>query len=95
MAALTAAKLVSTTGSWTSTVAMPWLVLTTTGSPARMSLVLAAQVAGVVLVGIPAGRVVARLGTRRTMLLGDAARAPLVALVPCSSGWTRWRSRCC
>jgi MFS family permease len=82
VAALTAAKLVSTTGSWTSTVAMPWLVLTTTGSPARMSLVLAAQVAGVVLLGLPGGAVVARLGTRRTMLLGDAARAPLIALVP-------------
>ena len=82
MAALTAAKLVSTTGSWTSTVAMPWLVLTTTGSPARMSLVLAAQVVGVVLLGVPGGTVVARLGTRRTMLLGDAARAPLVAVVP-------------
>jgi predicted MFS family arabinose efflux permease len=61
---------------------MPWLVLTTTGSPARMSLVLAAQVAGVVLLGLPGGAVVARLGTRRTMLLGDAARAPLIALVP-------------
>ena len=82
VAALTAAKLVSTTGSWTSTVAMPWLVLTTTGSPARMSLVLAAQVAGVVLVGVPGGAVAARLGTRRTMLLGDATRVPLVALVP-------------
>jgi MFS family permease len=82
VAALTAAKLVSTTGSWTSTVAMPWLVLTTTGSPARMSLVLAAQVAGVVLLGLPSGAVVARLGTRRTMLVGDAARAPLIALVP-------------
>jgi MFS family permease len=82
VAALTAAKLVSTTGSWTSTVAMPWLVLTTTGSPARMSLVLAAQAAGVILLGLPGGAVVARLGTRRTMLLGDAARAPLIALVP-------------
>ena len=82
VAALTAAKLVSTTGSWTSTVAMPWLVLTTTGSPARMSLVLAAQLAGVVLLGVPGGAVVSRLGTRRTMLLGDAARVPLVALIP-------------
>ena len=80
--ALTAAKLVSTTGSWTSTVAMPWLVLTTTGSPARMSLVLAAQVAGIVLLGLPSGALVTRLGPRRTMLLGDAARAPLIALVP-------------
>ena len=80
--ALTAAKLVSTTGSWTSTVAMPWLVLTTTGSPAKMSLVLAAQVAGIVLLGLPSGALVTRLGSRRTMLLGDAARAPLIALVP-------------
>jgi MFS family permease len=80
--ALTVAKLVSTTGSWTSTVAMPWLVLTTTGSPAKMSLVLAAQVAGIVLLGLPSGALVTRLGSRRTMLLGDAARAPLIAVVP-------------
>jgi MFS family permease len=80
--ALTVAKLLSTTGSWMSTVALPWLVLTTTGSPARMSMVLAAQVAGIVLLGLPSGPLVARLGVRRTLLLGDAARAPLIAGIP-------------
>ena len=32
--------------------------------------------------GVPSGTVVSRLGARRTMLLSDLARAPLVALVP-------------
>lgn len=79
---LAAAKLISTTGSWTNTVAMPWFVLTTSGSPAKMSFVLAAQVAGIVLLGLPGSAVLSRIGVRRTMLLGDAARVPLVAMIP-------------
>ena len=82
VAALTVAKLLSTAGSWMSTVALPWLVLTTTGSPAQMSMVLAAQVAGIVLLGLPSGPLVARLGVRGSLLLGDACRAPLVAAIP-------------
>jgi predicted MFS family arabinose efflux permease len=80
--ALFTAKLVSTFGSWLTVLALPWFVLVTTGSPTRMSAVLTAEFLGVVLVGFPSGRLVHRLGARRTMLLGDAVRAPLMALVP-------------
>ncbi|GAA2689090.1 MFS transporter [Actinoplanes palleronii] len=82
LAALFTAKLISTFGSWLTVLALPWFILVTSGSPTRMSAVLTVEFLGVVLVGIPSGRLVQRLGARRTMLLGDAARAPLMALVP-------------
>lgn len=82
LAALLSAEVVSSTGSVLTFVALPWFVLETTGSATRMSVVLAAEVVPMALFGIPSGSVVARLGSRLTMLVADAARAPLVALVP-------------
>ncbi|MDX6544906.1 MAG: hypothetical protein QOG02_680, partial [Gaiellales bacterium] len=69
--ALLAAEVISTTGSQMTWLALPWFVLTTTGSASRMSFVVAAEVGAYVLFGVPAGAVVARLGARRTMLLTD------------------------
>ena len=40
---LAMADLISTTGTEMTAVALPWFVLTTTGSPARMGIVLAAE----------------------------------------------------
>jgi hypothetical protein len=34
------------------------------------------------VLGIPSGSLIARLGAKRTMNLCDAARAPLMALIP-------------
>jgi MFS family permease len=62
--------------------ALPWFVLTTTGSPARMGVVLAVEAASLAVFGFLSGNVVARLGPWRTMLIADAVRAPLIALVP-------------
>ena len=62
--------------------ALPWFVLTTSGSPTRMGFVVAAGVAGAALFGLPGGAVLARLGARRTMLIADACRAPLALAVP-------------
>ncbi|MEV0430713.1 MFS transporter [Micromonospora sp. NPDC050495] len=89
MLALFLAKLLSTFGSWLTLLALPWFVLVTTGSPVKMSAVLAAEFLGVVTLGLPSGKVVARLGVRRTMLICDAARAPLMALIPLlhQTGW--------
>jgi predicted MFS family arabinose efflux permease len=81
LAALLTAEVVSSTGSVLTFVALPWFVLET-GSPARMSVVLAAEALPMALFGIPSGSVVARLGARTSMLISDAVRAPLVALVP-------------
>src|SRR4051812_3936467 len=82
LAALLVAELVSTTGIQMTFVALPWFVLETTGSVTKMSYVLAAEILPVALFGVPSGSVVQRLGSRRTMLLADLVRAPLIALVP-------------
>ena len=79
---LVAAELVSLTGSAMTFVALPWFVLQTTGSTAKMSWVLAAELLPVVIVGIPAGSVIVRLGAKRTMLISDAVRGPLLVVIP-------------
>jgi MFS family permease len=80
--ALLVAETVSTTGSEMTWLALPWFVLVTTGSATRMGFVIAAGVAGAALFGLPGGALLARLGARRTMLIADATRAPLVLAVP-------------
>lgn len=79
---LLARDVVSMTGSQMTWVALPWFVLTTTGSPARMAVVLAVESASMAFFGFALGNVVTKLGPRRTMLLADGVRAPLVAVIP-------------
>jgi MFS family permease len=69
--------------------ALPWFVLETTGSATRMGIVLATELAPVALLGIPSGTVISRFGARRTMLVGDLSRAPLIASIPAlyAAGW--------
>ena len=80
--ALLAAEVISMTGSQMTWLALPWFVLVTTASATRMTLVILAEVAGMGLFTLPSGKLLARLGARRTMLLCDGGRAPLIALVP-------------
>ena len=80
--AVVAADAASTLGSEMSAVALPWFVLVSTGSAARMAGVLAAEFAGVALLGLPAGRLAQALGARRAMLTADGIRAPLLLLIP-------------
>jgi predicted MFS family arabinose efflux permease len=82
LASVLVAELVSLTGTAMTYVALPWFVLITTGSTAKMGWVLAAELLPTGLLGIPAGTLIARLGARRTMNVADAARAPLMAAVP-------------
>ena len=82
LAALIAAEIVSSLGSRITFLALPWFVLVTTGSAARMGIVLAVELAPVALLGIPSGALVARLGARRTMQLSDLARVPLMCSIP-------------
>jgi hypothetical protein len=86
LAALLVAEVVSTTGSQMTLVALPWFVLVTTGSPVRTALVVAADLVPMVLLAIPGGALAGRLGARRTMLVSDLARAPLIGLVPVLHG---------
>jgi MFS family permease len=80
--ALLTGELVSSLGSQFTALALPWFVLVTTGSPGRMTLVFAVELAPMALLGIPAGSVVQRLGPKASMLLADAARIPIVAAIP-------------
>jgi len=80
--AILAAELVSLTGSAMTYVALPWFVLVTTGSTARMGWVLAAELLPVGLLGLPAGSAIARLGAKRTMNVADAARVPVMTAIP-------------
>jgi MFS family permease len=82
MRALVLSRAVSLTGTYTTVVALPWFVLATTGSTTRMGLVLACQTFPALVLGLPAGSLVSALGARRTMILADTLRAPLLALVP-------------
>lgn len=70
------------TGSQMTWLALPWFVLTTSGSATRMSVVVAAEVIGMGLMTLPGSRLLSRLGARRTMLVCDGVRAPLVLLIP-------------
>jgi MFS family permease len=80
--AVVVAQLVSGLGTRMTFLALPWFVLATTGSAAKMGVVLAVEMAPVALLGIPSGTLVARLGALRAMQLADLARAPLMASIP-------------
>jgi predicted MFS family arabinose efflux permease len=81
VAALLTAEVLSTTGSQMTWLALPWFVLSTSGSE-HMAFVVAAEAAGFALFGIPSGSLLQRLGPQLTMRLCDAVRAPLMLLVP-------------
>ena len=55
--ALVVAEIVSSLGSAMTFLALPWFVLQTTGSPSKMSVVLAAELLPMALFGIPSGSV--------------------------------------
>jgi MFS family permease len=80
--ALLLAEVISTTGAQMTWLALPWFVLTTTGSPGQMTLVIMAELLGLAVAGLPSGSFVQRFGARRSMLITDAVRAPLMLLVP-------------
>jgi MFS family permease len=82
LAAVVVARFVSLTGTNMTTVALPWFVLATTGSTTKMGVVLACQTLPAFALGIPGGSVVAALGARRSLVLGDALRAPLLVAIP-------------
>lgn len=79
---LITAELVSLTGSSMTFVALPFFVFLTTHSTAKMGWVLGAEMLPIAIFGIPAGTVIAKLGAKRTMLISDAARGPLMLVIP-------------
>ncbi|WP_031170606.1 MFS transporter [Streptomyces durhamensis] len=77
-----AAEFTSSVGTQMTTLALPWFVLMTSGSPARMGLVFLIQILPVPLLSMPAGLLVARWGARRVTIAGDLCSAALTAAVP-------------
>ncbi|MEV8374540.1 MFS transporter [Kribbella sp. NPDC056861] len=83
--ALFSADVLSVLGDRVSMVAIPWLVLTTTGSPAKMGLVAGAEMLPYVVSGVLAAPLADRFGLRRTSIvtdLGSAAAMLAIVLTP-------------
>jgi MFS family permease len=89
ISALLAAEVISSLGTQMTWLALPWFVLRTTGSPQRMTWVIIAELLPIGVLGFFGGLIAARVGTRRTMLVCDIARAPIFASIPLlhSAGW--------
>ena len=81
-AALLVAEAVSVTGTRMSMAALPWFVLTTTGSAARTGAVAFAEMLPYVVLTVLAAPVTDRVGARRTSIVCDAASLAVVAAVP-------------
>jgi MFS family permease len=79
---LLAANVVSIAGNMLTLVAIPWFVLSTTGSPARAGLVAFASTIPVVLAALLGGPLIDRLGYTVTSVVSDAVCAVAVAAVP-------------
>ena len=85
---------VSEAGNLLTTMAIPWLVLQTTGSAAQAGLAVAAGTVAVLIGGVFGGVIVDRLGPKRTSIIADLASGATVALIPLlelTSGLAFWQ----
>ena len=82
LAAFLGAVVVSTAGTRMSFLAVPWLVLSTTGSAVATGLVAFAEMAPYVTAQALSGPAVDRVGARRASVATDVAAALCTALVP-------------
>ncbi len=80
--ALGLAEIVSLAGTRFSMVAIPWLVLTTTGDPILTGVAGLAEMLPYVVVKALAGPLIDRFGARRIALAGDTGALAAVALIP-------------
>ncbi|SFC89344.1 Major Facilitator Superfamily protein [Nocardioides terrae] len=76
------ADAVSLTGTRVSQIAVPWLVLTTTGSASRTGVVAFAEMAPLVVAQVLGGPWIDRAGPRRVAVTFDVASGVAVGLVP-------------
>lgn len=81
LVALLTSHIVSMLGSVVTTVAVPWLVLTSTGSAAKMGLISMASVVPALLAGVFATPLTDRFGIRRTLIVAECAAALAMAAV--------------
>jgi MFS family permease len=80
------ADVLSAVGSRISMVAIPWLVLVTTDSAARMGVVAAVEMIPYIVASIMAGPVIDNLGARRTSVVANLASAVAVAAIAATTG---------
>jgi len=73
---------ISTTGTRVSTIAIPWFVLTTTGSATATGITAMVEMTPLVLLQALSGPVTDRLGARRVAMTCNAAGAVIVAIIP-------------
>jgi len=76
------AQAISITGTRVSMIAIPWLVLTTTGSATRTGVVAFAEMAPLVVLQAIAGPVMDRLGSRRVAITCDLLSVLVVGAIP-------------
>lgn len=79
-------SVLSLAGTRLAAIAVPWYVLTSTGSPTLTGVVAFAELAPYVVVKALAGPFIDRLGPVRVALVGDAASAAAIACVPLLHG---------
>lgn len=73
---------ISLTGTRVSMIAIPWFVLTTTGSATQTGLVAFAELAPLVLLKAMVGPVIDRVGARRVSITCDLGSVGAIGLVP-------------
>jgi MFS family permease len=73
---------ISITGTRVSLIAIPWLVLTTTGSATRTGIVAFAEMAPLVVLQVLAGPVMDRFGARRVAITCDLLSVLVVGAIP-------------
>jgi MFS family permease len=82
LSALSAADTISLSGNAVAQIAIPWYVLTTTGSATLTALVVFFNFLPIVLAAFFGGVVVDRLGFRATSVVADLASSAAVAAIP-------------
>lgn len=80
--ALFAANAISLTGNIFSSVAIPWLVLQTTGSATQTGITGFFTILPIVLAGFFGGALIDRIGYKRTSILADLASGITVLIIP-------------
>lgn len=80
--ALLTANGISLMGSMLSQIAIPWFVLVTSGSAARVGLTAAAEALAEVIAAVAGGAVVDRLGHKRASIVADLCSAAMVVAIP-------------
>lgn len=77
-----AAQAAAWTGTRLSAIALPWFVLTSTGSAVQTGAVVFAQMGPYVVVQALAGPLIDRIGPRRISITGDVVATAALAMVP-------------